>query len=120
MIQKFKVEELSLVPKFSIYTEKISNRRLQNKISCLIYDINLEMRKSKMINITGIEKRSFIAGMLICCILYSISTIKGEMWQLIEAQETPNEPENDDRTSDESENSKTRQGETPKGAALPP
>jgi len=46
------------------------------------------------------------------------------MRQLIEAIESSDVPANDSRTSEESQNEKTRQGETPKvqpnGAALPP
>ena len=51
----------------------------------------------------------------------SITVIKNEMKRLIEAQEMTDGPENDNRTSDESTDNDTRQGETPEqGAALPP
>jgi hypothetical protein len=48
----------------------------------------------------------------------TITAIKNEMRQLIEAQETSDVPEN--RTSDKPKTDETRQGETPHGAALPP
>ena len=51
----------------------------------------------------------------------TVTAIKNEMRRLIEAQETSDVPGNDNRTSDETENNETRQGETPEqGAALPP
>ena len=50
----------------------------------------------------------------------TVTAIKNEMRQLIEAQEMTDVPENDCRTSDEPLNNETRQGGTPNGAALPP
>ena len=54
----------------------------------------------------------------------TITAIKNEMRQMIEAQETSDGPEIDNRTSDEPEFKKIRQGETPEkqpqGEALPP
>lgn len=50
----------------------------------------------------------------------TVAVIKNEMRQLVEARETLDVPENNIRTSDDPKNEKTRQGEMPHGAALPP
>ena len=55
---------------------------------------------------------------------HTVTAIKNEMRQLIEAQETSDETESNNPTNNEPINNKTRQGETPEvqphGAALPP
>ena len=93
-----------------------------------------------------LEKRSIIAGVLMCCVLCgitllvsaqakktdkdvkvpssTITAIKNEMWQMMEEQETTDEPASVDLTPKPTGNDDTRQGETPqvqpRSAALPP